>query len=123
MLPILQYPRSRWDDMASAYNGKKNTKTSVRSNASKSSGLSVPNPMMLDIKKDPYMFDMAIYATKELNAGYPFTIPEEEAAYLTLHFQAAVERLSMPAEEIKTKQLTTHQVAKQPDRSNTNGQR
>ncbi|MGG6309406.1 BglG family transcription antiterminator [Paenibacillus macerans] len=65
-------------------------------------GLTVSNPMLQDIKKMyPYMFDMVIYATRELSSGYPFTIPQEEAAYLTLHFQAAVERLSMPADERK----------------------
>ncbi|WP_178020134.1 BglG family transcription antiterminator [uncultured Paenibacillus sp.] len=65
-------------------------------------GLSVSNPMLQDIKKMyPYMFDMVIYAARELSAAYPFTIPEEEAAYLTLHFQAAVERLSQPAEDRK----------------------
>lgn len=65
-------------------------------------GLTVSNPMLHDIKKMyPYMFDMVISATRELSAGYPFAIPEEEAAYLTLHFQAAVERLSQPAEEMK----------------------
>ncbi|MCK8487216.1 PRD domain-containing protein [Paenibacillus sp. MBLB2552] len=65
-------------------------------------GLTVSNPMLQDIKKMyPYMFDMVIYATRELSAGYPFAIPEEEAAYLTLHFQAAMERLSQPAEDRK----------------------
>lgn len=65
-------------------------------------GLTVSNPMLQDIKRMyPYMFDMVIYATRELSAGYPFAIPEEEAAYLTLHFQAAVERLSQPAEDRK----------------------
>lgn len=65
-------------------------------------GLTVSNPMLQDIKRMyPYMFDMVIYATRELSAGYPFAIPEEEAAYLTLHFQAAVERLSQPAENRK----------------------
>lgn len=65
-------------------------------------GLTVSNPMLQDIKKMyPYMFDMVIYATKELSEAYPFAIPEEEAAYLTLHFQAAVERLSQPVEEPK----------------------
>jgi activator of the mannose operon (transcriptional antiterminator) len=62
-------------------------------------GLTVSNPMLQDIKRMyPYMFDMVIYATRELSEGYPITIPEEEVAYLTLHFQAAVERLSQPAE-------------------------
>ncbi|MDU4694335.1 MAG: BglG family transcription antiterminator [Paenibacillus sp.] len=65
-------------------------------------GLPVSNPMLQDIKKMyPYMFDIVIDATRELSTGYPFAFPEEEAAYLTLHFQAAVERLSQPAEDRK----------------------
>jgi len=69
-------------------------------------GLTVSNPMLHDIKKMyPYMFDMVIYAAKEAGADYPFVLPEEEAAYLTLHFQAAAERMSKPAE--RTKQVIT----------------
>lgn len=65
-------------------------------------GLIVTNPMLLDIKKMyPYMFDMVIGATRGIGGELPFAIPEEEAAYLTLHFQAAVERLSQPAAKPK----------------------
>lgn len=65
-------------------------------------GLTVSNPMLQDIKRMyPYIFDMVIYAIREITGGYPFLIPEEEAAYLTLHFQASVERLSKPAEQVK----------------------
>lgn len=56
-------------------------------------GLAVSNPMLHEIKNMyPYMFNMVIAALEEVNDQLPFTIPEEEAAYLTLHFQAAVER-------------------------------
>ncbi|MUG22499.1 PRD domain-containing protein [Paenibacillus macerans] len=69
-------------------------------------GLIVTNPMLPDIKKMyPYMFDMVIDATRRMGDDLPFAIPEEEAAYLTLHFQAAVERLSQPA--AKPKQIIT----------------
>ncbi|MGZ7444033.1 BglG family transcription antiterminator [Paenibacillus sp. TH7-28] len=65
-------------------------------------GLIVTNPMLPDIKKMyPYMFDMVIGATRGIGGEFPFAIPEEEAAYLTLHFQAAVERLSQPAAKPK----------------------
>ncbi|WP_208920294.1 BglG family transcription antiterminator [Paenibacillus uliginis] len=58
-------------------------------------GLSVTNPLLQDIKKMyPYMFDMVIYSTNQLKQSYHFTIPEDEVAYLTLHFQAAIERLN-----------------------------
>ncbi len=65
-------------------------------------GLTVSNPMVHDIKKMyPYMFDMVIYAAKEIGGGYPFILPEEEAAYLTLHFQAAAERINKPVNRVK----------------------
>lgn len=58
-------------------------------------GFSVTNPLTQDIKKMyPYMFNMVIFATNQLKQNYQFTIPEDEAAYLTLHFQAAIERLN-----------------------------
>ena len=56
-------------------------------------GLAVSNPMLHEIKNMyPYMFNMVIAALEEVNNQLHFTIPEEEAGYLTLHFQAAVER-------------------------------
>lgn len=65
-------------------------------------GLSVTNPLLQDIKKMyPYMFDMVIYTTNELKQSYHFTIPEDEVAYLTLHFQAAIERLHKQKTNIK----------------------
>ncbi|MNS31095.1 putative licABCH operon regulator [compost metagenome] len=57
-------------------------------------GLPVSNPMLAEIKKMyPYMFDRVILALGELSEMLQVSIPEEEAAYLTLHFQASVERL------------------------------
>ncbi|MDM5157331.1 BglG family transcription antiterminator [Bacillus sp. DX1.1] len=57
--------------------------------------LSVSNPMLNDIKKMyPYMFDMLIQVLEEINRLFKLYIPEEEAAYLTLHFQASIERLN-----------------------------
>jgi activator of the mannose operon, transcriptional antiterminator len=57
-------------------------------------GLSVSNPMLQDIKKlYPYMFDMVIHVLEEVNQIHSLDIPEEEAGYLTLHFQASIERL------------------------------
>ncbi|WP_459501911.1 BglG family transcription antiterminator [Bacillus sp. C1] len=56
--------------------------------------LSLSNPMLHDIKRMyPYMFDMLIRVLEEINADLTVYIPEEEAAYLTLHFEAFVERL------------------------------
>lgn len=56
--------------------------------------LSVSNPMLHDIKRMyPYMFNMLIQVLEEINKSLNLCIPEEEAAYLTLHFEASVERL------------------------------
>ncbi|RUT33574.1 transcription antiterminator [Paenibacillus zeisoli] len=57
-------------------------------------GLPVSNPMLAEIKKMyPYMFDRVILALGELAEILHVSIPEEEVAYLTLHFQASIERL------------------------------
>lgn len=57
--------------------------------------LSVSNPMLHEIKRMyPYMFDMLIHELDDINKSLSLQIPEEEAAYLTLHFQAAMERLN-----------------------------
>lgn len=57
--------------------------------------LSVSNPMLHEIKRMyPYMFDMLIHELDDMNKSLSLQIPEEEAAYLTLHFQAAMERLN-----------------------------
>ncbi|MEH6932094.1 BglG family transcription antiterminator [Bacillus sp. JJ783] len=57
--------------------------------------LSVSNPMLHEIKRMyPYMFDMLIHELDDVNKLLNLQIPEEEAAYITLHFQAAMERLS-----------------------------
>ncbi|KEO78999.1 BglG family transcription antiterminator [Paenibacillus polymyxa] len=57
-------------------------------------GLTVSNPMLAEIKKMyPYMFDRVIITLEEVGKWIRLSFPEEEAAYLTLHFQASVERL------------------------------
>ncbi|GAA0592271.1 mannose transport/utilization transcriptional regulator ManR [Virgibacillus siamensis] len=57
-------------------------------------GLVISNPMLTDIKQTyPYMFSMVVFALEEVNKSYDLNIPEDEAAYLVLHFQAAVERM------------------------------
>lgn len=56
-------------------------------------GLVVSNPMLKEIKNMyPYMFNIVMNVLQDSSVGLPFEIPEEEAAYLTLHFQASVER-------------------------------
>jgi activator of the mannose operon (transcriptional antiterminator) len=57
-------------------------------------GLSVTNPILDEIKRMfPYLFDTIMNELFQLNKEIGTQIPEEEAAYLTLHFQASVERL------------------------------
>ncbi|MGM7724013.1 BglG family transcription antiterminator [Metabacillus sp. Hm71] len=57
-------------------------------------GLTVSNPMLNEIKRMyPYIFDSVIHVIEELNNKFSISIPEEEAAYLTIHFQASIERL------------------------------
>ncbi|BCB05840.1 BglG family transcription antiterminator [Bacillus sp. KH172YL63] len=67
-------------------------------------GLPVSNVMLNEIKKMyPYMFDRVMLALVEINEELARDIPEEEAAYVTLHFQSALERL-------KTEQLSQKKV-------------
>ncbi|WP_061572270.1 BglG family transcription antiterminator [Bacillus atrophaeus] len=71
--------------------------------------LSVSNPMLNDIKKMyPYLFHMIIDVLEDINQTFAFSIPEEEAAYLTLHFQAAVERLHYSSEKHKKAIILCH---------------
>jgi activator of the mannose operon, transcriptional antiterminator len=57
-------------------------------------GLPVSNVMLGEIKKMyPYLFDQILFAIEGINQKHSIEIPEEEAAYLTLHFQASLERL------------------------------
>lgn len=56
--------------------------------------LPVTNPLTREIKQlYPFLFDLLIGIVTKLEEQLGFLIPEEEVAYLTLHFQAALERL------------------------------
>ncbi|PGS62323.1 PTS sugar transporter subunit IIA [Bacillus cereus] len=56
--------------------------------------LPLSNPILQDIKRMyPYIFDLLIQVLEEMNETLKVYIPEDEAAYLTLHFEASVERL------------------------------
>lgn len=56
-------------------------------------GFPIMNPLLAEIKKlYPYLFSMVMLAVDELNNKYHLDIPEDEAAYLVLHFQASIER-------------------------------
>ncbi|MFG6114858.1 BglG family transcription antiterminator [Halobacillus sp. MO56] len=65
-------------------------------------GFTIQNPLLSEIKKKyPYMFSMVMLALEEVETEYNLTFPEEEAAYLVLHFQAAVERLHKKRNQAK----------------------
>ncbi|MEH7293628.1 PTS sugar transporter subunit IIA [Priestia megaterium] len=71
--------------------------------------LSVSNPMLNDIKKMyPHMFDIVIDVLGEINQLFDLFIPEEEAAYLTLHFQASIERLDSNRQKQKNVIIVCH---------------
>ncbi|SEO57593.1 activator of the mannose operon, transcriptional antiterminator [Amphibacillus marinus] len=57
--------------------------------------LHVSNPLVQDIKKMyPYLFDMLMLVLSEMEQAIGFAMPEDEIAFLTLHYQAAFERLN-----------------------------
>ncbi|CQR47293.1 putative licABCH operon regulator [Paraliobacillus sp. PM-2] len=57
-------------------------------------GLLVQNPLIQDIKKMyAYMFDMLVFVLQDMKHPLISDIPEDEIAYLTLHYQAAIERI------------------------------
>ncbi|KSU60304.1 hypothetical protein AS034_15785 [[Bacillus] enclensis] len=72
-------------------------------------GLPVSNVMLQEIKKMyPYLFDQILFAIDEMNQTLPLEIPEEEAAYLTLHFQASLERLKNKHLAVKKAVIVCH---------------
>ncbi|WP_312097700.1 BglG family transcription antiterminator [Niallia sp.] len=72
-------------------------------------GFPISNPLLSDIKKMyPYMFNMVIFALEEANSSYDLDVPEDEAAYLVLHFQAAIERLEGSRGKKKNSLIVCH---------------
>ncbi|TYR81355.1 BglG family transcription antiterminator [Priestia megaterium] len=72
-------------------------------------GLSVNNPLLHKIKKMyPYLFDTTISLLEEVNQLFSLSIPEEEAAYLTLHFQASIERLRNQKQKMNNIVIVCH---------------
>lgn len=56
--------------------------------------LRVQNPLVQDIKKMyPYLFDRLVFVLHDMKSSLGFSMPEDEIAYLTLHYQAAIERM------------------------------
>ncbi|UOQ95627.1 BglG family transcription antiterminator [Halobacillus shinanisalinarum] len=65
-------------------------------------GFTIHNPMLEEIKKMyPYMFSMVVLSLEKVGRAHNLIIPEDEAAYLVLHFQASIERLQKQRDKLK----------------------
>lgn len=72
-------------------------------------GFPITNPLFENIKRMyPYMFSMVILVLEELNTTFSIDIPEDEAAYIVLHFQASLERIEGGREEKKRALIVCH---------------
>ncbi|WP_256988811.1 BglG family transcription antiterminator [Bacillus sp. EB106-08-02-XG196] len=72
-------------------------------------GFPITNPLLSNIKKMyPYMFNMVMLTLDEIKKTYLLEIPEDEAAYLVLHFQASMERLEGKRESKKKALIVCH---------------
>jgi len=66
----------------------------------------ITNPLLTNIKQMyPYMFSMVILSLDEIGRTFNMEIPEDEAAYILLHFQASIERFEGKREAKKKKAL------------------
>ncbi|MCC3356129.1 BglG family transcription antiterminator [Bacillus sp. REN16] len=69
-------------------------------------GFPITNPLLSKIKQMyPYMISMVILSLEEINHIFNLEIPEDEAAYIVLHFQASIERLETKRQVEKKKAL------------------
>jgi Transcriptional antiterminator len=65
-------------------------------------GFSVKNPLTESIKTAcPTIYDMAIFATVQLQNKYNHRLPEDEVAFLALHIGAEIERQKLNLPKIK----------------------
>ena len=72
-------------------------------------GFPITNPLLSTIKKMyPYMFNMVMLTLEEIKHAYHLEIPEDEAAYIVLHFQASVERMENKRDSKKKALIVCH---------------
>ncbi|OXS79125.1 BglG family transcription antiterminator [Domibacillus enclensis] len=72
-------------------------------------GLTMTNPLLTEIKRMyPHLFGLIILALEEIRESFGLMIPEEESAYLLLHFQAALERRQRIGDEKKKTIVVCH---------------
>ena len=63
-------------------------------------GLSLKNPILDKIKRmSPYLYYEVLDIVDRFNTEYNMQIPREEVAYITIHFQASIERNKKDAEK------------------------
>ncbi|WP_323704129.1 BglG family transcription antiterminator [Mammaliicoccus sp. Dog046] len=56
--------------------------------------VNINNPLLTEIKKSyPFIFSSVVNAIRNLESKLKYKIPENEMGYITLHFQAAYERM------------------------------
>ncbi|WP_160725039.1 BglG family transcription antiterminator [Bacillus sp. USDA818B3_A] len=72
-------------------------------------GFPITNPLLSNIKKMyPYMFHMVMITLEDVTKNEQIDIPEDEAAYIVLHFQASVERLGLQSDRRKKALIVCH---------------
>ena len=72
-------------------------------------GFPITNPLLPNIKKMyPYLFNMVLLALNEVKENHELEVPEDEAAYLVLHFQASIERLKEKREKQRRTLIVCH---------------
>lgn len=72
-------------------------------------GFPITNPLLSNIKKMyPYMFNMVMLALDDVRESCKLEIPEDEAAYIVLHFQASIERTEKKRDEKKKAIIVCH---------------
>ena len=72
-------------------------------------GFPITNPLLPNIKRMyPYLFNMVLLALNEIKEKHELEVPEDEAAYLVLHFQASIERLRESREEKRRTLIVCH---------------
>ncbi|CAM4119161.1 BglG family transcription antiterminator [Lederbergia lenta] len=71
--------------------------------------LPIKNPLLTEIKKMyPYMFSMVILTLERCSELFSMMLPEDEAAYIVLHFQASVERRKRMVSQKKRAIIVCH---------------
>lgn len=72
-------------------------------------GFPITNPLLGNIKKMyPYMFSMVTLAIENVKRQFYVNLPEDEVAYLVLHFQASLERIQKKRRKVPKVLIVCH---------------